>query len=133
MEPPTENFISFSKKKLISLCKERDISGISKLNRYELIALLSIDSEVDIVKPEATVSKAVEDVTVPEATVPEATVPEPTVPEPTVPDAIVEDATVPEALVEEDIVEDMSNFIIHLLLLFFTIHIFTMIYAYIRF
>ena len=133
MEPPTENFISFSKKKLISLCKERDISGISKLNRYELIALLSIDSEVDIVKPEATVSKAVEDVTVPKATVPEATVPEPTVPEPTVPDAIVEDATVPEALVEEDIVEDMSNFIIHLLLLFFTIHIFTMIYAYIRF
>jgi hypothetical protein len=133
MEPPTENFISFSKKKLISLCKERDISGISKLNRYELIALLSIDSEVDIVKPEATVPEVVEDATVPEATVPEATVPEPTVPEPTVPDAIVEDATVPEAIVEEDIVEDMSNFIIHLLLLFFTIHIFTMIYAYIRF
>ena len=108
MEPPTENFISFSKKKLISLCKERDISGISKLNRYELIALLSIDSEVDIVKPEAIV----EDATVPE---------------------VVEDATVPDAIVEEDIVEDMSNFIIHLLLLFFTIHIFTMIYAYIRF
>jgi hypothetical protein len=123
MEPPTENFISFSKKKLISLCKERDISGISKLNRYELIALLSIDSEVDIVKPEATVPEVVEDATVPEATVPE----------PTVPDAIVEDATVPEAIVEEDIVEDMSNFIIHLLLLFFTIHISTIIYAYIRF
>ena len=118
MEPPTENFISFSKKKLISLCKERDISGISKLNRYELIALLSIDSEVDIVKPEAIV----EDATVPEV-----------VEDATVPDAIVEDATVPDAIVEEDIVEDMSNFIIHLLLLFFTIHIFTMIYAYIRF
>ena len=49
MESPTEQLISFSKKKLISLCKERDISGISKLNRFELIALLSIDSEVEVI------------------------------------------------------------------------------------
>ena len=94
MESPTEQLISFSKKKLISLCKERDISGISKLNRFELIALLSIDSEV---------------------------IAEPTV-EPTIKPTV------------EPTVEDMSNFIINLLISFFTINIiFTSIYVYMRF
>ena len=37
--------ISLTKKQLVYLCKEKGIPGVSKLNRFELIALLSIDSD----------------------------------------------------------------------------------------
>jgi hypothetical protein len=43
MEEDLLNLVSLPKHTLISLCKERGIHGFSKLNRFELIALLSIE------------------------------------------------------------------------------------------
>lgn len=103
MDQP-QDLLALSKKKLISLCKERDISGISKLNRFELIALLSIDSEVEVI-PEP---------------IPEA-----------IKKPIVEPIAEP---IPESIEEDTSKCIINVLILFFTLNIiFTSIYVYMRF
>ena len=37
--------LTLTKKELISRCKEKGIPGVSKLNKFELMALLSIDSD----------------------------------------------------------------------------------------